>query len=264
MSQKGTKNGTEKEICFTKILNKKDNVSYWNDLGIYPKNNFAIRIVKQKFGELNNAKIWPKADIFIATGTVKQEILVKKDYFLDENDFDVFNLKPVSFSGISVKDPDSDQYQITKISPNTFKKIFGNNILASGASIYCNNPKEFVKNIEVLKGWNVDKKDFLSFFNKKLNLRLNNITDLNSLDNFKKIKKYSNEEISNIILNNKKVSDIIFLGIGNFEEPFTARWLYSKGALLKNKTPKFTVTTGSGRSKGDFTIVLKPVFSKGI
>lgn len=264
MNQKGTKNGTEKEVFFTKILNRKEDISYWKDLDISPKNNFAVRIIKQKFGALNNGKIWPKADIFLATGLVEKKILIKKDYFLDEDDFLFFNLKPVLFSGISVKDPESDKYQITKISPNTFKKIFGNNILASGASIYCSDPKELSKNTEVLKGWGIDKKDFLSFFNKKLNLKLNDTISTGFLNDFKKIKKYSNESISDIILNNKKISDIIFFGVGNFEEPFTARWLYSQGILSKNKIPKFVITTGSGRSKGEFTIVLKPVFTKNV
>lgn len=49
------------------------------------------------------------------------------------------------------------------------------------------------------------------------------------------------------------------MGIGNFEEPYTAPWLIEDDSLKPNYEIPFNVTTGSGRSKGIFTIVLKPL-----
>jgi hypothetical protein len=48
------------------------------------------------------------------------------------------------------------------------------------------------------------------------------------------------------------------MGLGNFKEPFTAPWLYQSGIFRKNSAMPFTVSTGSGRNKGVFSIVLKP------
>ena len=58
--------------------------------------------------------------------------------------------------------------------------------------------------------------------------------------------------------NDKAISDFIFFGIGNFDEPFTAHWLYEYEKFRTNYVIPFTITTGSGRSKGIYTIVLKP------
>ena len=73
-----------------------------------------------------------------------------------------------------------------------------------------------------------------------------------------KIKKYSNSKIEEIINNNKEISDFMFNGIGNFEEPFTVHYLYENGELKDDCFIPFKPTTGSGRSKGTFTIVIKP------
>jgi len=77
-------------------------------------------------------------------------------------------------------------------------------------------------------------------------------------ENLKQIKSFSNKEIAKIINTNKSISNFIFFGIGNFEEPFTAYWLFEYGEFKANYVIPFTVTTGSGRSKGVYTLVLKP------
>ncbi len=141
---------------------------------------------------------------------------------------------------------------------STFKKLFGSNILVSGASLYCNKDVEFSKNIELLKAWGVSEDEFLNYFNEKLNIELQSVTDSTSKENLKLIKKFSNEEIAKIINTEKRISDFVFFGIGNFEEPFIAHWLFEHGEFKANYVIPFTVTTGSGRSKGVYTLVLKP------
>jgi len=258
MRNKGTKEGTAQEIEFVKTLNKKEDLSYWESLSLNPTNHYAIRVITKKYGKLNGSKILPKADAFIAKGSVDSKYLQLKDYFLDEKDVAKFNLEPIAKSGISIKRVDSKKYQIIKMSPSTFKKLFGSNILASGASIYCNKENEFTKNIELLKAWGISEKEFLNYFNQQINIELKSVTDATSKVNLKLIKKFSNDEIAKIINTNKNNSDFIFFGIGNFEEPFTAHWLYEHGEFKANYVIPFTVTTGSGRSKGVYTVVLKP------
>ena len=258
MRNKGTKEGTAQEIEFVKTLNKKEDLSYWNTLSLNSNNHYAIRVITKKYGKLNESKILPKADAFIAKGSVDSDYLASKEYFLDEDDVKKFNLEPIDASGISIKRADSKQYQIMKMSPSTFKKLFGSNILASGASIYCTKEVEFSKNSELLEAWGVSEDAFLNYFNQQLDIELKSVTDGISKVHLKLIKKFSNEEIAKIINSNKSISDFIFFGIGNFEEPFTASWLFEHGEFKANYMIPFTVTTGSGRSKGVYTLVLKP------
>jgi len=258
MKNKGTSEGTEQEINFVKNLNKNKDLNYWCDLMLNPIDHYAIRVIYKKYGILNESKILPKADAFIAKGFVDVDYLKSKDYFLDENDVKKFDLKPVIGSGISIKRPDSKKYQIIKMAPSTFKKIFGSNILASGASIYCNKEIEFSKNIKVLNGWEVSQSTFLDYFNSKLKIDLRSVVDQKNKENLKNIKKYSNQKIADIVNNDPNISNFMFFGVGNFIEPFIAWWIYKNDTFEKNSITPFSVTTGSGRSGGTYTIVLKP------
>jgi hypothetical protein len=258
---KGTSEGTEEEINFVKLMNKKERIDFWKVLGLNSDEDYAIHVTEHKEGKINDTKIKPKADVFFSEGKVPADELKKKDYYLNEQDSSDFKLRKVDFSGVSVKRKDSDKYQILKMNPSTFKKIFGNFELGAGASIYCTNAEELSKNNSVLKGWNTNWTIFEKFFS--------DIRDINLLkDNGQKsdirlriareVKEYSNRKIHEMIVKNEKITKFVFQGIGNFEEPFTANWFYESGKLRKAGIIPFNVTTGSGRSKGDFTIVIKP------
>ena len=54
------------------------------------------------------------------------------------------------------------------------------------------------------------------------------------------------------------ISRFLFMREGNFKEPFIALWLYEGGVFRKNSVMPFSVTTGSVRSRGAFSIALKP------
>ncbi|HLD55738.1 MAG TPA: hypothetical protein VJB35_05755 [Candidatus Nanoarchaeia archaeon] len=247
---KGTKEGTIEEVNFVKKLNKDKKNLFWNKL-INKKDLseiFAVRVNTKKFGKINGEKVLPKSDVFlIETKDISLEELQKKDFLLEENDLEKIKFKIIPESGISIKRIDSIKYQILKMSPNTFKKVFGNYELGAGASIYCNE-KELEKNKSVLRGWKTNEQEILSFF-KEENL---------NLDSCKRIKTKSNQNIFEMINTIKKISDFVFKGTGNFEEPFLANWFYERGNLSKSEKIPFIITTGSGRSKGVFTLVVKP------
>jgi len=258
---KGQPEGTEEEINFVKVLNRKEKKEFWRILGLDPDGHFAIHVISHKFGKINGSKIKPKADIYIAEGSVDIPGLAKADFYLDENSVGRFSLKPVPETGISVKRVDSTRYQILKMNPNTFKTVFGSYELGAGASIYCSKKEELEKNPEVLAGWNIDWEKFEKVFGRIANVRA--LKDRKTppeirLSAAKKIKAFSNKKIELQIDDNKKISEFVFQGIGNFEEPYTAYWLYEHGSLKNAGRIPFVVTTGSGRSKGDFTVVIKP------
>ncbi|WP_417881659.1 hypothetical protein [Xanthomarina gelatinilytica] len=245
--------GNEQEVVYTKQLNRKD--KFWDKINHDKNTTYAIHVISKKYGKINEAKIQPKADIILAKGNIPLDYLSKNDFYLNEKDIKRFNLTLINESGISVKLPNS-KYTITKISPNTFIKIYGSNLLGAGASIYCNKEKDFSKNIEVLNGWSVQENDFYNYFNQKIkNLSINNLNDKEKLA---QIKTFSNHQISKLTLNSKKISDLIFKGIGNFEEPYTAHYIIENDEIKENYYIPFSITTGSGRSKGTFTIVFKP------
>lgn len=255
MTNRGTAEGTEEEINFVKRLNKKEDMALWKTLSLDSKTHYAVHVLYHKFGKINQKKVKPKSDLYIAKGIVPQDILEERDFYLNENDVETFNLVPISGTGISVKLITSKKYQITKLHPNTFNKIFGSYELGAGASIYCSKEKDLEKNDAVIKGWYSNTKDFINFF-KQAGIDIND--DNIDLKTAKEIKKCSNLKIEETIKNNKEISDFIFNGIGNFEEPFTVHYLYANGELKDDCYIPFKPTTGSGRSKGTFTIVIKP------
>nr|MBL0721290.1 hypothetical protein [Sulfurovaceae bacterium] len=58
---------------------------------------------------------------------------------------------------------------------------------------------------------------------------------------------------------NSVISDFIFKGIGAFDNPYYATFIYKEGKLSLNNIPnKYSITTGSGRSSGKYTVIIKP------
>lgn len=253
----------QEEINFVKGLNSNKKSKLWSALetNLGKEKLFAIHVTEHKRGKINESKIKPKADVYIAYGNVDQKYLEKRDFYLDESDVEKFGLKKIEFSGISIKRVDSERYQILKMNPSTFKKIFGSFELGAGASIYCKKKEELSKNISVLKGWRTNWEDFEKFF--RFIHGIEKIKDQKIDPNIrlgiaKKVKGYATKKIEEMIRKNEEISKFVFQGIGNFEEPYTAHWLYEMGEMKKAGIRSFTITTGSGRSHGDFTIVVKP------
>ena len=90
------------------------------------------------------------------------------------------------------------------------------------------------------------------------NLLNENINKSNELRIYKELKRFSNNKITEIINNNQYLKEVIFNGYHIYEEPYSASYFYKGDNIKKLTYIPFTVTTGSGRSKGNFTIVLKP------
>jgi len=258
---KGTLEGTESEIDFVKYMNKNKDSNLWDiikekfdisDLSNY----YCIRVTKHVISKLNNKKVFPKSDAYIIKAKLEEDWLQNNDFFIDESIYDVKNEEVVLHSGISIKRPDSKKFQILKMGPDSFKLLFGNYYLGAAASLYCNY-KEINKNESVLKGWKTTWEEII----EGLDIKDNPCADIDIEEQTAicaEIKKCANNKIKNTILENEKLLDTVFKGKYLYDEPYVAEYIFKDGRLEENKPFDFTVTTGSGRSKGDFTIVLKP------
>lgn len=266
---KGTLEGTASEIDFVKYMNKNKKDALWDilkkDFEIFDNTDYYyIRVTKHVVSKLNHKKVLPKSDAYIIKGQISQEWLEENDYFIDETNYNPKKEQILIGSGTSIKRPDSNNFQIIKMMPDTFYALFGNYYLGATASLYC-HVKELSKNDSVLKGWKSSWQELIQHLPTKFNL-INYFTfsPEEQANICKNIKKFANDEIKNIILNNEKLSNVIFKGTYLYNEPYVAEYLFANHCLKKNYAFDFTVTTGSGRSKGDFTIVLKPKSSHGM
>ena len=61
MTNRGTHEGTEEEINFVKLLNKKEDLNLWKTLNLDSNNHYAIHVIYHKFGMINQKKVKPKA-----------------------------------------------------------------------------------------------------------------------------------------------------------------------------------------------------------
>ena len=82
--KRGTSEGTQEEVYYTKEINK--NISdFLKYLKINPEGNFAVRVLKNKYGKINDMKIKPKSDIIICNGNLSDKELKSLNYYIDES-----------------------------------------------------------------------------------------------------------------------------------------------------------------------------------
>lgn len=258
---RGTKQGDNQEIEFVIDFNtNKNKYKYFIDLLCKDISNvWMCRVTTKQLSKLSNQRVFTRSDCYLIETNDDQfpKLLKNNRNYISENILNNSNItyKYIDKSGISVKIFDSKKFQILKLQPDSFYKLFNNYELGAGASIYCQKENELFKNINVLKGWKTTIPKMITFF-KNLGLS-NNFT--NDLSKCKHIKDYSNKKIKEIIENSKELQKKIFNGYNLYEEPYVAWYLYHGKDIQKLTYIPFTVTTGSGRTNGDFTIVLKPI-----
>ena len=127
--------------------------------------------------------------------------------------------------------------------------------MGAGASLFCKKQEELFKNKNLLEGWNTTF-DELQKIVPKISFTENTLST--SLDICKKIKNTSVICIREKIESSDKIKKLIFNGIGVYEEPYTAFFLMQENKIQQLIYIEYEITTGSGRSKGIYSIVLKP------
>lgn len=223
-------------------------------------NIFAVRATHLVESDFLGLKLYPKSDLYLCEANIDKDILELNSYQIDENilEEECIKIKPIIGSGISCKMPSSSSFTYAKISPKNFEKIFGNRYLGAGASLFVKND-DIKLNILVLEGWGVSETDFVKSLKEIHQFKEINKFDELDQNEFKCIKTYCINQIKKIIISNSNASEMIFTGKGLYKEPYNAKFLFSKGNIKLNVIPEaFSITTGSGRHKGKFTIVIKP------
>lgn len=255
---RGTKEGDLEEKNIVRKINKGELKSFIQHFSSNKK-VYGILVRSKVYSKISEVKAKPKSDVFLVEGLIAENFLKDRDYIIYDDEINVLKLKIIPKSGLSVKLEDSKSYQIAKITKDSFVKVFLYKELGAGASFYCKNIEELKQNEKLLKIWDCSKKEIITFFKKKFNFTADHLFDENekSLISFSKIKNFSNMEIKNIIQKNVNIENYIFNGIGIFDDPYCAYWIYESGEIKKNISCNFSVTTGSSRLKNP-TIVIKP------
>ena len=223
-----------------------------------PANLYMVRVTTKQLSKLCNKKVFTRSDCYLAEiSSDIRKVLETNDYYLSEDILKENKIayKPVPYSGISIKMTTSKTFQILKTGSNSFKTLFGSYELGAGAFLFCMRIDELEKNFDLINGWKSSILDMSNFFaeitHSDENFYLNQ-------DMCKQIKEYSNLKIKQMIETSSDLQSKIFNGVGLYEEPYTAFYFYHGDKIQTLQTVPFLVTTGSGRSRGDYTIVLKP------
>lgn len=256
---RGTYDGDKDEIRFVAEFNS-NQARFSNYLSRFfdYQNLWMVRVTTKQYSQLSGRKVFTRSDCYLASiPSDISELLETNDYLLSEEILDkkrIYYTK-IPFSGVSVKMTTSSSFQILKTGPNSFNNLFGSYELGAGASLFCMRDNELDKNPDLITGWNstIERMAayFCAFTNGDTQFYLNQ-------DICKNIKNYSCAEIKKAIEENVDLQKKVFNGVGLYEEPYTAFYFYHGDEIEELTTIPFNVTTGSGRSHGDYTIVLKP------
>lgn len=263
---KGTLAGDLSEVELVKLFNSdKNSIKFSNYMKVLVPdksydNVFMVRVTTKQHSRLSNSKVMTRADAYLIKIEDKDldqllKILEKTENYLEEKTIEELNFIKIKKSGISVKRIDSKKYQILKLTPVSFNKLFNCFELGAGASLFCKRENELEKNIKLLNGWHTDINLFSTYFSE-FQIGKDSLTSDKQLCT--DIKNYSLNKIKEIIIKDKEKSMKIFNGIGWYEEPYTAYYFYQGTNISRLDYIPFNVTTGSGRSKQKYTLVLKP------
>jgi hypothetical protein len=254
--------GVDAEKNLVRELNKNKQDPRWKILEILNStDHFAIRVNKKVFSKMTNSKANPKADVYVACGAIPQSLLKEKNFFLTDNDVEKYSLLQIPNTGISIKRSDSKSYTIHKWTPDSFQKTFGSYELGAGVSIFRQREEELEKNNKLLIGWKTSWPSFEKYFSEISDVEFLKDSQVDGEQRkkiAKKISEYSIKIVIEKIDNDKNVQNRVFQGSIDFDEPYNATWFYSNQTLSKAEKIPFSVTTGSGRTKGDYTVVVKP------
>lgn len=266
--QKGTSEGTSEEYNLVRELNMHHNISNdsWQVVSRLLKidsldNIYAVRVTSHVKSNLSGKSVLPKSDIYLAKIDLKDNFLIENNYVIDEEMFEneLVNVDvcKVYGSGISCKIRSSRSFTYEKMTVDTFVKLFKEPALGCGMSLFVKNAEELALNENALNAWHISYDDFVAYWKSYIDIDGDSNIIINQ-EICKSIKKKSDELMREIIDNDVYVRNAIFRGDGIFEEPYNATMIYSHGKLDANSVDTYKITTGSGRHKGKYTIIIKP------
>lgn len=263
----GTVHGDWDEYEFVAKLNRNKNHKFWtllkDRLRIHDNANiYAVRVTTLVESALSNRPVKPKSDVYLVEADIDRQTLLNCNFWLDEDMLHENGIafRKISDSGVSCKRPESNNYTYIKLTVNSFDGLFGTRILGAGISLFVTD-NELVNNIDVLDGWGVSEEELRRYFHRYLNeqnIYGENANVLNS--SFCRCVKRCAMDITKQKINSDYyLWQKIFCGKGLFEDPYYATYIYHNDNFNLNYRPRdYSITTGSGRYHGTFTVVIKP------
>ncbi|MDU7071194.1 hypothetical protein [Campylobacter ureolyticus] len=263
----GTYEGNLEEFNFSKLMNRNKDHKFWNYLDSKltfnkNKNYYVVKVEGQKFSKNSNKKVMCKSDNYIieTENPLDKKILLKNEFQLTESNLpDNLKYKIIPNSGISIKQRNSKNYTITKMTVNNFISAFDKylskpNYISAAIILYCTKD-QVNKNYKIAKDLDIDESYFMQFFKDKFNINIDSLLDYKSIS---LIARSAKKLITEIIENNLELKLSLFTGKGWFDPPYYISFLYNSGQLSDNIFIPYRIDNGSGRSKGIYTIIIKP------
>ncbi|SCY26738.1 hypothetical protein [Alkaliphilus peptidifermentans] len=262
----GTFEGNKEEFNLSKLMNKNKKHKFWKVLSNAcsleddKENYYIVKVDGNKESKLTGKKVKCKADCFIIQANLSKDYLLQKEYQITEKDVkDIRSYKIIKNSGISVKRADSQRYTIVKLTNNTFKNAFEKYInevefIIVGLLLYSDTEKLHL-NKKIIRDLEIKEEDLKAFYLKKFKISGSGILDK---DYASKISKETKQFIKEVIETNTGLKASLFTGKGWFDNPYSIGFIFKGGELTNEVYTDYTISNGSGRSKGSYTIILKP------
>lgn len=259
----GTNKGTITEYQLVSMLNrfKNKNNDLWREISNVLELDdisdiYAVRVTCRVFSKLSEKLVLPKSDIYLIKAKISDIDLKRCNYWLDEDNIQSFDYEILNNSGISCKNVDSKSFTYTKLTIQSFNKLFKKPELGAASSLFVTEKdKEF--NAEILKRWGFSQEIFKDKIETLFEFDLSD-QYIHNMDECREIKRESINYLKKLIISDDDLKQKIFSGKGIYDAPYYANFIYKDGLITTNKIEKFTVTTGSGRHRGNITIVIKP------
>lgn len=243
------------EYKFTSALNQDKQSSLWNTIGINGNNVYLVNVSYNQVSKIAGSKVRPKSDCYaVKVSKDISQLLENHNYVLTEEALLENNIpfEAILESGISIKLPESKNYTLQKLSFSTFQNIFTDI-----------SPSYFVAALLFTDPSQISKNDLiLATFNRTIESLCNDLDMAKkptNIETYKDLKRKAMFTIKRQANDNKNIYDALCFGEEIFESPYTASFIFEDGKLLRRDEYNVTisVTTGSGRSKGSYTLAFK-------
>lgn len=255
----GTFFGDLEEFDLSKKLNSNKNNSMWKIL--FPQEHnfekyFVVKVSSNQYSNLSEKYVKTKSDAYVIKADLDRNFLLSKEFALNENDIKNIKYEIQNDTGISIKIKNSTNFTYQKFTTKSFCKAFKElekPILWFISLLLYSKENELYKNEKIITDNGYAIQNYQNEIYKTTNILFDNTTKSCDL-----IRKFAQEKINKMIKENLELAENIFLGKQWFSSPYHANFIYKNGTLNKNKIPDFIITTGSGRTKGKYSIEIKP------
>ena len=253
--------GDLQEFELSQIMNKNKDNPMWKVLLPDVKDfsdYYVVKVSSNQYSSLSQKKVKTKSDAYVIKAKMEKEFLLSKEYILDEKDIQGYEYVIVADTGISIKMKQSKSFTYLKLTRNSFEQAFSMiddvDFWLTALLIYSSDSKRY-KNKKIINDLGNTEEEFYTKVKNKMGISISNVDTITFCDD---VRRNAQLKIKKIINDNKKLAESIFIGKHWFSSPYHADFIYESGEMRKNKIPEFKITTGSGRSKGKYTIEIKP------